>query len=409
MEWFVALRYLRGKRRFGFVSLRSYISAGGVFLGSMVLVIALSVANGFEKEVRDRIVGTVAHAKLLKYHGRPIASSDSLVHVLEQHPQVLGAAPFIEGKGGIEHDETTEGVLIMGVDASRERRVTSLSETIVSGEMDLDSTESARGRTFPGIIIGLGLADRLGVRPGHEVVLMALTSTSGMDPTPRYERYTVSGLFETGYYEYDMNLIYISIESAQSLLGVGGVDGIQFKTADLFRAGAIAKDVLDYVGGYPYWAVGWREQNKSLFDWMRLEKIIIFFVISLIIVVAAFNIISSLIMMIMEKRREIGVLMGLGAKTGAIMRIFMFNGIATGFIGSTVGTVAGLTLCYIQHRWQLIPLPGDIYFIDTLPVLIRPLDAASVYITANVICWLATLHPAWKASKILPAESIRFE
>lgn len=410
MEWFVALRYLRGKRRFGFVSLRSYISAGGVFLGSMVLVIALSVANGFEKEVRDRIVGTVAHAKLLKYHSRPISAYDSLIQVLEELPEVTAAAPYIEGKGGIEHNETTEGVIIMGVDALRERNVTSLSEKIVSGEMDLDPTESARGRTFPGILIGLGLADRLGVRPGHEVVLMALTSTpGGMDPAPRYERYTVTGLFETGYYEYDMNLVYISVEAAQSLLGVGGVDGIHFKTVDLFKAGEIKKDVVDHVGGYPYWAVDWREQNKSLFDWMRLEKIIIFLVISLIIVVAAFNIISSLIMMIMEKRREIGVLMSLGAKSGAVMRIFMYNGIAVGFIGSTIGTITGLALCYIQHRWQLIPLPGDIYFIDTLPVLVDPLHAAGVYITANVICWLATLHPAWKASKILPAESIRFE
>ncbi len=410
MEWFVALRYLRGKRKIGFISLITYISAGGVCLGTLVLVLALAVANGFEKEVRDRIVGTLAHAKLLRYHGRGITSYDSLAQVMETHPEVVAAAPFIEGKGGIEHDETTEGVIIMGVDDEHEVEVTDLAGKFVSGEFELDSSESARGRAYPGICIGLSLADKLGVRPGHEVVLMSLApSEAGLDPTPRYARYTVTGLFETGFYEYDANLVYISVQSAQSLFGISGVHGIQFRTTDMFAAGKISKEVVQYVGGYPYWAADWRTQNRSLFEWMRLEKIIIFLVISLIIVVAAFNIISSLIMMILEKRREIGVLMGLGATSGAIMRVFMLNGIVIGFLGATIGTVAGLIVCYIQYRWQLIPLPGDIYFISKLPVLIRPLDVASVYIAANALCWLATLYPAWKASKILPAESIRFE
>jgi len=411
MEFFVALRYLRGKRKIGFISLITYISACGVLLGTLVLVVALSVANGFEKEVRDRIVGTLAHGKLLQYHGRPITNPDSLIKVVESCPHILAAAPFIEGKGGLEHEDTYEGIIVLGVDPKREVLVTEVGDKIATGGFILDSAESARKRLFPGLVAGMGLANKLGIRPGHEVVLMSLipASATGFDPTPRYERFTVTGIFETGFYEYDANLAYISIPSAQSLFGVKGVDGVQFRTDNLFAAGHIAKQLQEFVGGYPYWATDWRAQNRSLFDWMRLEKTIIFLVISLIMVVAAFNIISSLIMMILEKRREIGVLMGLGATSGAIMRLFMYNGIVIGFLGATAGTFLGVLLCYIQYRWRLIPLPGDIYFIDKLPVLIHPLDVVMVYVAANVICWLATLYPAWKASKVLPAESIRFE
>jgi lipoprotein-releasing system permease protein len=404
MELFVALRYLRGKRKITFTS------AGGVFLGTFALVVALAVANGFEKEVRDRIVGTLAHAKLMQYHGRTIVPYDSLIQVLQKHPHVVAAAPYIEGKGVIEHDDVQEGVIILGVDPPREAKVTDLANKFVAGHFRLDTATSARGRVYPGIVIGLGLADKMGVQPGNEVVLMSLATVDGaIDPTPRYERYTVTGIFETGFYEYDVNLVYISIASAQALLGKKGVDGIQFRTTDLFGAGRISREVQKWLGGYPYWATDWRSQNRSLFEWMELEKFIIFIVISLIMVVAGFNIVSSLIMMILEKRREIGVLMGLGAKTGAIMRIFMYSGIAIGFLGSTLGAITSVALCYAQWRWHLIPLPGDIYFIASLPVLVRPLDVVTVYLSANVICWLATLYPAWKASRILPADSIRFE
>ena len=410
MEWFVALRYLRGKRKIGWISLITYISTAGVCLGTFVLVVALSVANGFEKEVRDRIVGTLAHAKILQYHNRPINNYDSLEQVIRSCPGVVAAAPYIYGKGGIDCDQVQEGIIIMGVDAGREVEVTEVGGKIVYGDFALDSIESRRERKFPGVVIGLGLADKLGVRPGREVVLMSLTLVEGeIEPAPRMGRFVVAGVFETGMYEYDLNLVYISIESARNLFGIKGVEGIQIRTTDLFRAGKIAAKVVDRLGGYPYHSIDWQAQNKSLFQWMKLEKLIIFFVISLIILIAAFNIISSLLMMILEKRREIGILMSMGATSGAIMRVFMYNGIVIGLLGSTVGTAVGVLLCFIQYRWRLIPLPGEIYFIDKVPVLLKVADVAAVYFSANIICWLATLYPAWKASKVLPAESIRFE
>ena len=411
IDLFIGLRYLRGKRKSGFISFITYISAGGLFLGTLALIIALSVANGFEKEVRDRIVGTLAHAKILQYYGTPIEKYDSLRRVILKQPDVLAAAPYIMGKGGIEYDKVQEGILITGVDAAVETTVTEIGRKITFGKFFLDSMTSERKRKLPSVIIGIGLADKMGVRPGAEVVLGSLTSENGeLSTTPSMARFVVSGIFETGMYEYDVGLVYIAIPSAQALMHMKGVEGIQIKTTDLFHADRISNNVMKALGGYPYRAVDWKSQNKSLFDWMRLERLIIFLVISLIIVVAAFNIISSLIMMIQEKRREIGILMGMGATTGAIMKIFMLNGIIIGFLGSTLGMAVGLIVCYIQQRYALIPLPGDIYFINKLPVQIQwwP-DVALIYITANFICSLATLYPAWAASKMLPAESIRID
>jgi lipoprotein-releasing system permease protein len=412
IDLFIAFRYLRGKRKIGFISVITYISAAGVFLGSLVLILALSVSNGFEKEVRDRIIGTLADAKILQYYSRPIVNYDSVRQVILKQPGVVAASPYIMGKGGIEYDKTQEGVLITGVDAVVETTVTDIGRKITYGSFFLDSMVSERKRLLPSLLIGIGLADKLGVRPGGEVVLGSLTSDDNGEllTTPKMERFVVSGIFETGMYEYDLNLIYISIPSAQRLLNMHGVEGIQIKTINFNLADRISKNVKEALGGYPYRAIDWKSQNKSLFDWMRLERLIIFIVISLIMVVAIFNIVSSLIMMILEKRREIGILMSMGATSGTITRIFMLNGIVVGVIGSTLGTALGLLICYIQQRWSLIPIPGDIYFINKLPVMIRWFpDVIAVYVTANLLCFLATLYPARLASKVLPAESIRIE
>ena len=412
IDLFIALRYLRGKRKIGFISVITYISAAGVFLGSLVLILALSVSNGFEKEVRDRIIGTLADAKILQYYNRPIVNYDSLRQVILKQPGVVAASPYIMGKGVIEYDKTQEGVLITGVDAAVETTVTDIGRKITYGSFFLDSMVSERKRLLPSLLIGIGLADKLGIRPGGEVVIGSLPADDNgeLSTTPKMGRFVVSGIFETGMYEYDLNLIYISIPSTQRLLNMRGVEGIQIKTVDFKQADRISKNVKDAIGGYPYRAIDWKSQNKSLFDWMRLERLIIFIVISLIMVVAIFNIVSSLIMMILEKRREIGILMSMGATSGTIMRIFMLNGIVVGVIGSTLGTALGLLICYIQQRWSLIPIPGDIYFINKLPVKILWFpDVIAVYVTANVLCFLATLYPARLASKVLPAESIRIE
>jgi lipoprotein-releasing system permease protein len=404
-ELFISLRYLRGKRKIG-----TYITAIGVCLGSFVLIIALAIANGFEKEVRDRIVGTLAHAKIFQYHSQAIDNPDSLRAVILNQPGVVAAAPYISSKGVIEHEQVQEGIMVMGVDDSLEPGVTDLHKTIKYGTLDLGRVKSNRGREFPGIVLGLGLADKMGVRQGSEVVLMSLTTPEGSsEPVPKMMRFTVAGIFETGMYEYDLNLVYISIASAQELYEMKGVEGIQIKTTDLFKAGEIAEKVRNELGNYPFRVLDWESQNKSLFQWMKLERLIIYIVISLIMLVAALNIISSLITMTYEKRREIGILMSMGAQSASVLKIFVIYGIVVGFVGSTVGVGFGVLLCAIQYHWHVIPLPGDIYFIDTLPVVIRAFDVFLVYISANLIAWMTTIYPAYKASKMLPAESIRYE
>ena len=405
MEWFVARRYLRGKRKVGFL-----ISALGVLLGTCVLIIALSIANGFEKEVRDRIVGTLAHARVMQFHSRPILDAGQVIDTILTHPEVIGAAPFVSGKGVVELDKVQDGVIIMGIDSRLEHTVTELGTRLIHGELVLEPLLSRRERLHPGVVLGIGLADKLGVRPGAEIVLMSIARVEGgIDPSPTMGRFTVSGIFETGMHEYDLNLVYISIPSAQRLFGNPGVEGIQLRTTDMYRADRIADEVVGLLGGYPYWSTDWKAQNRTLFEWMKLEKFVIFFVISLIMLVAAFNIVSSLIVMILEKWREIGILMGMGCSSGAIMRIFIYCGCVVGLAGSLVGTVVGTLLCLIQQRWQFIPIPGDIYFISRLPVYVNTTDVVLVFVVANIVCWCATLYPAWKASKVLPAESMRFE
>ena len=244
IDLFIGLRYLRGKRKSGFISFITYISAGGLLLGTLALIIALSVANGFEKEVRDRIVGTLAHAKILQYYGTPIEKYDSLRRVILKQPDVLAAAPYIMGKGGIEYDKVQEGILITGVDAAVETTVTEIGRKITFGKFFLDSMASERKRKLPSVIIGIGLADKMGVRPGAEVVLGSLTSENGeLSTTPSMARFVVSGIFETGMYEYDVGLVYIAIPSAQALMHMKGVEGIQIKTTDLFHADRISNNV----------------------------------------------------------------------------------------------------------------------------------------------------------------------
>lgn len=411
MEWFIALRYLRGRNKYGSNTIVALLSTMGVFLASLVLVIAMSVTNGFEKEVRDRIIGTFSHARILHYHSRPFADYDSIRVEVLKHPDVIAASPYIMTKGGLEHESDQDAVMIIGIDTKLEDSVSTIRSTLKYGDYSLDSMMSHRDRLLPGIFIGLSMADKLGVRQGAEIVLMCLVTPEGeIDPTPKMIRFVVNGIFETGMYEYDMTLVYISLKSAQNLLNIGDkAEGIQIKTTDIFKAGEIAKEVKDGLGGYPFKSNDWLDQNKSLFKWMKLEKLIIFIVISFIMVVASFNIVSSLIRIIVEKRREIGILVSLGTSSGKIMKIFLLYGVIIGLLGAVTGTGLGVIVCYIQYHWQLISLPGDIYFINTLPVLIKWSDIIAIFLVANFICMVAAIYPAWRASRTPPADSIRYE
>ncbi|MGM0443621.1 MAG: FtsX-like permease family protein [Fibrobacterota bacterium] len=415
MELFVSLRYLRG-RKMGFVSLITNISILGVILGTMVLIAALSISNGFHAEVKSKIVGTMPHGQIRRFFYRPIMKYDSLARIVAADRRVAAVSPAIEGKSVIEYRNAKydvppiqDGVKVFAVVDSLESQVTDIDSAVVRGEWRLDSTVSYRDRKNPSIVIGKGLAKNFGVGLKDEVILMSSTGETAMGSiTPKMVRFTVAGIFSTGMYEYDRLFTYISLEAGQKLYNMEGVQLINFRCTNINDATAAAQDINERLG-HEFKHNDWESRNRSLFQWMKVEKRVILIVISLIMVVAAFNIASSLIMMIMEKRREIGILRSMGATRGAIIRIFLFNGGIIGLIGSTVGTVFGVALCLLQQRYEWITLPGDVYFVNVLPVLIKPADVVAIYIAANALCLLASLYPAMQASKMIPAQAMRID
>ena len=382
----------------------------GVFLGTCVLTVAMSIANGMENEVRDRITGTFANARIQKRNNAPIENYEEIAQIVAAHPEVAAISPTIMGKGTVEYANIQEGVMIMSVNDSLEKLTTDLYKRIIEGEFSLKSKISDKKRENPAIIVGKGLANKFGISVGNELVLMTLVnSEEDSDPSPAMMRFAVSGIFSTGMYEYDQNLIFISLESGQKLFEINGVEMISFRSRNIYRAGIIASELVEKLGGYPYKYSDWESQNHSLFQWMRLEKLIISVIIMIIVLVAAFNITSTLVMMIMEKRKEIGVLRSMGAARASIMRIFLINGGLIGIIGSVLGTVLGCAVCFVQQKYRIISLPEDVYIINFVPILMDFGDIAIIFVSANLVCLLAAFYPAWRASNLLPAEAIRFE
>ena len=409
MERFIALRYLLG-RRLGFTTIITLISIVGVMAGTFLLIVTLSVMNGFEKEVRDRILGTFAHGRVLMRYGEFISEPDSIRNDILKHPNVIAAAPFIMGKGAVENLAVQEGVMIMALDDSLEKTVTDIHKKVIAGEFNLDSAESLRGRTYPAIIIGNGLAEKLSLGVNSELVMMTLAMEEGeIDPTPVVMRFTISGVFETGMYEYDQSLIFISIASGQKMFLMNGVEGMSYKCSDMNLSTKIGEELVEQLGPLNYKFGDWQTQNKSLFQWMKLEKLIGFLVLMVIVLIAALNIITSLIMKIMEKQREIGILMSMGASRKSIMKIFMMSGIAISLIGSTVGTTLGVILSALQMHFHVFKIPNDVYFVNFLPSQLFLSDVLFVFLTANIVSLLATIYPAWRASQVLPAQAVRFD
>lgn len=409
-EFFIARRYLWGKKKTSFISTILLISIAGVFLGTMVLIVTLAIMEGFENELKSRIVGSFAHVKLQKFHHELIDDPDSLITLILRHPDVVAASPLIEDKVGLSSHEARDGIIMRGVDLEKEGAVTDLAANIKMGQLKLDSVKSVKERMNPGIILGSYVADKLRVIPGDEVIVMSLRgeedALAGI--MPRMRRMTVSGIYESGMFEYDANLSFVSIVTAQDLFEMKGVSNIQIKVKDVTRADRVA-DSLQNAIGYPYYCVDWMKQYRTLIKWMNSEKLIAFIVISMIIMVAIFNIISSLLMVIMEKTGEIGILLSMGARSRNIMRIFLINGLLVGVIGTALGSLCGLLICFVQMKFHIITLPGDVYFISSLPVIVRWGDVAAVIASANILCLLFSLYPAWKAARLKPVDALVYK
>jgi len=410
-ELLIAGRYLRSRRKVKFISVITFFSVGGVFVGVAALIIVLAVMNGFEGEVRTRIIGTTAHVNVLAFHDEGIEDYREILPVLEGTEHVVAAAPFIYYKAAIRSKYRSDGILVRGIDPELESRVTNLEQNIVHGQMNLGLQATAEGKELPGIVLGSSLAEALGATLDQKVTLLSLRDTGDTANwmVPKAAQFRVAAIFESGMYEYDSALAYISLTSAQKLFEMGDrVTGLQVKTDDLYRAESIAKSIGETLG-YPYYTIDWMHMHKNLFSWMTLEKWGMFIVLSLIVIVATFNIISTLIMVVMEKTKDVGILKSMGASSSSIMRIFMFEGLLVGLVGTTLGCLGGYLICWSQETFHFFSLPAEIYFINTLPIDMRFLDFVKVAAAAMGLCFMATVYPARKAAKLVPVDAIRYE
>lgn len=404
-EYFIAKRYLRAKRVTIFQSIIIIISICGVFIGVATILIVLSVMSGFHKDLRDKILGTNAHIAVVKYFNEPVTAYDSLLGVVQQTPHVLGASPFIYTKVMIKHDNYVDGIVLRGVDGNTLSEVSNIESKIVYGSFSFNDGD------VPGIVLGSILADNLRVHTGDELTIF---STANFTPTPmgiipKYKTFRVSGIFEAGMFEYDAALAFVSLESAQNLIGMGdAVTGFEVKVDDLYRAPQIAKQ-LETKLGFPFRANHWVRMNRSLFAALKLEKVVMFIILILITVVAASNIIGSLILIVIQKTRDIGILKSMGASSRQIMKIFMVQGLIIGGIGTLLGFIVGIGASALLAKYKFIQLPSDVYFIDTLPVHMVVSDFVIVGVAAIAVSFLATIYPALRASRLDPVRAIRYE
>ena len=410
LEIYIGLRYLRAKRRNHFISFISLISMAGIALGVTTLITVLSVMNGFETELRERILGMVSHAEIKAYEGEFTAWQD-VIKSAGQHEEVVGAAPFIEQETMLQN-RRVRGAMVRGITPDLERGVSDIAASMVGGDFDqLISGEY-------NIVLGTGLAANLGVVVGEKVTVFApqIRSTP-MGAIPPMRRFTVVGLFEVGVHEYDSALAVIHIEDAARLFRYGdSVGGIRLKLVDMFRAYEVARDLAADLEGF-YQVLDWSQQHVNFFRAVKTEKTVMFVILSLIVAVAAFNIISTLVMVVTDKQADIAILKTMGTPSGRIMRIFMVQGSMIGLIGTLLGVAGGVALA--SHVDTIVPwienfvgfdvLPADVYYINELPSELRWNDVLKFAGLSYIMSLLSTLYPAWRAARTHPAEALSYE
>ena len=367
-------------------------------------MIVLSVMNGFEHEVRSRIINADAHLRLVQFHQKPYEDYLRLADEIMQIPHVLGASPYIEEKGLLVTPSGSKGIAVRGIIPEMMGTVTEIDSLIWEGKMFADSSEG-----LPGILLGLYIQDGLYIGIGDTVSVISPSGLFSGLLVPKTMQFRVDGIFETGLMEYDNLYCYIPLSSAQKLFQISDkVHGIDIKLDDLNLAGQVKEILAAKLGPYPFNPYTWYELKPNLYSWMKIEKYMMSIVLSLIILVAVFNITSSLIMLVLEKKRDIGILKAMGADATMIKRIFTFEGLVVGGLGGTVGTFLGFLLCFFQYHYRFIKLPGDVYIIDFFPILINPYDFVFVWVAAVLLSLIAAYYPAMKASSLDAAEAIRY-
>jgi lipoprotein-releasing system permease protein len=409
----VAMRYLRSRRSSRLLSLITVIAVGGVTIGVMALVIVLGVMNGMQNDLREKILVVNPHLRVLTYgEGLRLDDWPDVLGKVRRAAGVEAAEPFVMTQGLISagHDYA-EGVMVIGVESDTgARAVTSLPRYFTKGDLTFRTRQPG---VEGGVAIGTRLASKLSAYPG-DVITMVAPAGSQFNRSlgafvPKYRRYEVTGLFETGMYDYDNSYVLMGRQSAQEFAGLGrAVTGIEVRLAHPERA-TEASQQIETMLGYPYRAVDWQLQNRSLFSALKLEKMAMGLVVFLICVVAAFNVVGTLTMVVRDKTREIGILVAMGMQRARIRRVFLIQGVFIGLVGTTLGAVLGLIVGASVNRGHLIPIDPSIYFIDHLPVLNNPLDALAVIGASLIIATLAPLYPSAQAARLDPVTAIRYE
>jgi lipoprotein-releasing system permease protein len=413
-EWFIGLRYLKAKRKQTFISIITIISIAGFTLGVWALIVVLAVMSGFEKTLKEKILGTQAHLVVLKAGQGGMDHYEEVLKQVQEVKGVVSAAPFIFNQVMLSSESSVTGGVIKGIDPDRVGKVTELAHNMKAGSLQ----DLKGGSDSPGIILGVELAKNLGVSLNDAIqVISPLGTITPMGMMPKLKRFRVVGIFYSGMYEYDSSMAYLSIESAQKFFGMGArVTGIEVKTNDIYKVKKIEKEIRQKIG-FPFWTKDWMEMNRNLFSALKLEKIAMFIILVLIVLVAAFNIISTLIMVVMEKHKDIAILKSMGASSMGILKIFIIEGGVIGVVGTFFGTVIGLATAlnlekvsgFVENLFGFKILSSDVYYIDKLPSQVNPLDIALIVMTAILISLLATLYPSWRASRLDPAEALRYE
>ena len=405
----IALRYLTARRKQAFISVISAISVLGVVVGVMALMVALGLMTGLQREIRSKILGATAHISIFRSGNEPFDNYRDVVTKVRKVPRVLGAAPTVYGKGLMMTAGGSAVATIKGVVPAQERTVTDLASQVEEGQ--LDALDHVAEGSLPPVLLGRDLASTLGVGVGDVV---SVTSPNGrLSPygmVPSVKKFRVAGTVHSGLYEFDAQWAYIPLAVAQRLFTEGSDSAslVEVRIDDIYAVKEVAPHIVAALGE-GHLTTDWIMMNQSLFSALWLEKVAIGITIGLIVMVAALNIVATLILLVMEKHKDIAILVSMGASRGAVTRIFMLQGTVIGAIGTMTGAVLGWGLCRVLDHYKLIRVPVDVYQISYVPFTLLPLDAATVIVGAVLICFLATIHPARGASRLDPAEALRYE
>ncbi|MGO9613765.1 MAG: lipoprotein-releasing ABC transporter permease subunit [Dissulfurispiraceae bacterium] len=404
-QLFIALRYLKSKKRHKGISFNTAISIGGVAVGVMALLIVLAVMSGFQEDLQKKILGANAHAVVLSYRGE-ITDYHSLIQQLKGEPFVTSMSPFVLGQVMVSAGKRAHGVFIRGIDPAEEFRTTDIFSHIKEG----DITHLQQKNGMPWIVIGKELAAMLGVFVGDTVNLISPVGEIGpLGMLPKAKQFWVAAIFEMGMFEYDTNLALADLKSTQDFFGYGeSVTGIQLRLSDIYNAPTVRESVSKKLG-FPYYAKDWMQMNRNLFSALKLEKFTMFVILILIVLVASFNIVSTLMMNVMEKQREIAILKAMGATNQGIMTIFMVQGLLIGCVGTAIGVTGAYILGNILNNYEIIKLPADVYYLSKLPVKMNFIDFIVVSFSSVIISFLSTLYPSYQAARLNPVEPLRYE